>query len=137
MIENIKIGSIKKIKNPKNKYRIYSYVMYGDADLYQINSIDVDLEEALLFWNLISVYFELGLDKKNRSNHNAERAFEERGRELGIEYASEYYYELIGGDVTVNSEYLARLKSMWMTYFDENGIEYNIDIPEKLGSYNE
>ena len=134
MINEIKIGSpIKKIY-PKNKYRLHTSVMHGDADLYETHTVDLDKDGAILYWNLFSAYFEYGFNHKYVPEDDIRIVLDQRCKELGIDGDSwDYCYDIIGTDVTTDAQYLARLEKMWLTYFDEQGVEHWIEDPRSLG----
>lgn len=134
MIESIKIG--KEKERIKNKYVFHIKVMHGDADLNEVHTVKLDNEEtALEYWNLFSFWFDLGFNKcYGADDDEIMEAFSNRAMELGIKGdVSDTYFEVVGNDITSGGNYYARPEGMWLTYFDENGIEYEIDEPKKLG----
>jgi len=135
IIKNIKIGKPKELKPPKDKFIIHVETMHGDADLSKVDKFELkDIQEAIEYWNIISVFFDIGLDKRNRDDDELMNAIEDRGKKLGVEYAMDIYNESVSFDATSGYSYLARVQAMWLTYFDEKGIEYEVYEPKQLGS---
>lgn len=136
MIKNIKIGKIKAIKNPKNKFVLHLKTEHGDADHDEIQTFTWDREVAIKYWNLLSVYFDNGFNGMWVGGVEIEEKIksvvEDRGRGIGLVDPWEAYSELVGYDITY-TDVRARPTCLWLTYFDENGIEYEVDEPKQLG----
>lgn len=134
MIKNIKVSEA-AIKKPKNKFVFHLKVMHGDADLYEENTVKLDSEErAIEYWNLFSFWFDCDFNKRWADEEEIMEAFKNRAKELGIEdYPEDTYLDMVGMDITTGGNYYARLEGMWLTYFDENGIEHGVEEPKKLG----
>lgn len=62
VINDIKIGN--PIEPWRNKYVLHVETMHGDADLETVQtSVFEDIKEAMEYWGIISVYFDLEFDK--------------------------------------------------------------------------
>jgi len=132
MIKDIKIGKVKEIQNPKNKLVLHLKTEHGDADHDELQTFIWDREVAIKYWNLLSVYFDYGFDKGCVEEKDIKLVVEDRGRDIGLVEAWEAYSELVGYDITY-TDMRARPHCLWLTYFNENGIEYEVDEPKQLG----
>ena len=132
MIKEIKIGKPKEIKNPKNKFVLHLKTEHGDADHDELQTFTWDREVAIKYWNLLSVYFDYGFDKRWIGEEPIKLAVEDRGRDIGLVEPWKAYSELVGYDIAY-TDIRARPHCLWLTYFDENSIEYDVDEPKQLG----
>lgn len=131
MIADIKVGKAKELKNPKNKYKLYLRLMHGDADSYTSEEEILDKERAIEDWNLLSILFDLLPRWDYLSSFELEDILKVKGAEFGISNP-EGILDLIHYDVVYEGRY-ARPQVMWLTYFDDNGVEHGVDKPKKLG----
>jgi hypothetical protein len=109
--------------------------MSGDADAYNTEIRDYKftvknpfkpIEEMINHIKLFMAFFELewnqGIDENIVS-----KALISRGEELNIPYPTDMYAEMVGNDITCEGSW-ARPDEMWVTFFDHDGVEHNVEI---------
>jgi hypothetical protein len=115
-------------------YRLHIKSMSGDADAYNTEILDFkfDLEQPFVPTDLIihiklfMAFFELEWNQGCDEDLVAEGIIL-RGRELDILYPIDTYCELVGNDVTCEGIW-AKADEMWVTFFDHDGVEHNVEI---------
>jgi hypothetical protein len=131
MIDDIKVSK-EKIKHPKNKFVLHLKMMHGDADHYTTEDIILDRNKAIEEWNMLSVLFDLVSEWDYLCEFDIIDRLKNSEQLQGIP-DPDRCLDLIHYDVKYDGR-RATPESMWMTYFDDDGVEYNIDTPERLGS---
>jgi hypothetical protein len=139
-IDKLEIGEpIKPKDNPKNTWRIYAKVMHGDADKYEttkkdflkIRKNDRHAGEKELIYAICLLIKILNL------HHNDRRDFdhlsEPTAKECGYNYEpdmEQILCDLVPGDCTCDFQYKTYLESFRVVWFDENGIEHEVNIKD-------
>ena len=123
------IGPTLATKKPKSTWRLHVRAMSGDADHYEHNTSDFsNVEELSKHFSLLDAFCRLnwnaGCEEKtvNKAVHSAAELVK-----LDVEEAMDWYSEFVGHDVTYD-EYRARPDRVWVTYFDESGVEHSVTI---------
>jgi hypothetical protein len=109
--------------------------MSGDADAYNTEIQDYNftvknpfkpIEEMITHIKLFMAFFEL---QGNQGCYEdlVSKVLISRGKELKIEYPTDKYSEMVGNDVTCEG-FWARPDEMWVTFFDHDGVEHNVEI---------
>lgn len=130
MTYNFEIGpEVEKKKTPKLKWRLHVRAMSGDADHYEhktstFNSV-AELEK---YFSLVDAFCRLswnaGCDDKA-----VRYAVKVAAKlvNLNSDEAWDWYTDFIGYDVTSDG-HLASPDNVWVTYFDEHGLEHDVTI---------
>lgn len=141
MIETFKIGSpVVKESNPTNAYRLHIEVMHGDADHYETVIRDYILkpnkdigeqgkDDLELILAMLKAFFSLSWND-GCDNDKINEAITEAAKPFNIEFPTDIYGELIPNDITY-VEVRARPMNVKLTYFNENGIEHEVEMNGK------
>lgn len=123
------VGPVIATKKPKSTWCLHVRAMSGDADHYEHNTSHFkNVEDLSKHFSLLDAFCRLGwnagCDEKivNKTIKTAAEAVK-----LDVEEAMDWYSEFVGHDVTYD-EYRARPDRVWVTYFDETGVEHNVTI---------
>jgi hypothetical protein len=116
----------------KNLWIMHFLNMSGDADHYEEETIETK-NTATMFDNL-EIYATRWLmnEKDKYTDSKIMEAVRDKAIELGMDPddAEDLYRDMVGSDVTCE-DCLASPDKYWVTYFDENGIEYSVNIDNK------
>ncbi|MDF2534010.1 MAG: hypothetical protein K0R18_167 [Bacillales bacterium] len=119
----LKIGKVIPTEQIKNVYEIKVNIMHGDADHYEDLTFHLETEDE------VNQYIDL-LDRMEAEYPH--------GRGGGDDYDHlDGFNELLGddwpGDVTSDSMYQASMDGYVVTYYDENGVEYEVEVQYSEG----
>ena len=127
--EMFKIGSPIKVQNPTNVYKLVIENMSGDADAYHSSETLIEKEYEPLIKDIIDLCNWAQKDWPRRDK------IEEKYKELKSKYSKFFgeehdddYDPIISRDVFTDGDYICRPKFERLTWFDENGIEYKVDV---------
>ena len=127
--EMFKIGNPIKIQNPTNVYKLLIENMSGDADAYHTSETLIPKEYESLIKDIIELCNwaqkdwprrNLIQDKYDELKSNHSKFFEEQH--------DDSFDPIITRDVFSDGEYICRPKFKRLTWFDENGIEYQVHV---------
>jgi len=114
----------------KNKWVMHFWNMSGDADHYEEEKLE--LESTLKFLDYIMIYATHWLmnERDRYDNDKVLAAADAKGVELGMDPgdAHDLYSDLAGYDVQSDGQFLASPEECWITYFDEHGVEHQVEI---------
>lgn len=106
----------KRVKKPKNTYNINVQYVHGDGDAY--TDLDFDFKDSS---DKIKEVLSILLEAKNISADKYSSLIEEKGL-----YWDDWWQFFDTDSTTLDK--CARIKDVTVTYFDENGIEYEVEI---------
>jgi hypothetical protein len=127
--EMFKIGNPINIQNPTNVYKLLIENMSGDADAYHNSETLIPKEYEPLIKDIIELCNwaqkdwprrDVIQDKYDELKSNHSKFFEEEH--------DDSFDPIITRDVTTDGEYICRPKFKRLTWFDENGIEYQVHV---------
>ncbi len=126
----LKITDPKPDSNPRNTYQLRIEYMHGDADAYTDktrnfsgNGDQDSLKIALLFLNAAASY---DFDDRAGSEEQATYLAEVTG--LSFEQAEEFLDNFTEGDCTCDFQYQAAFDGYEVVYFDERGVEHDVEV---------
>ena len=127
--EMFKIGSPIKVQNPTNVYKLVIQNMSGDADAYHSSKTLIEKEYEPLIKDIIDLCNWAQKDWPRRDK------IEEKYKELKSKYSKFFgeehdddYDPIISRDVFTDGDDICRPKFERLTWFDENGVEYKVDV---------
>ena len=127
---------VKLKKRPTNKWRLHVHVMHGDADHDETNKEDfafthaetIDPELAFkieTFKNLFAMHWN------DQCDENALGIAIEKAEETtGYKAHCDAFIDLVPKDVTCQNGRKAMPREMWITFFDANGTEFEVILPD-------
>jgi hypothetical protein len=119
-------GARIEVPKTKNIWMLTTNNMSGDGDHYEEET--KDYKACGNIWDDLLIYMTPWIMDGDRYSDDAiMKAVAEKGKELGKEYAEDIYSDMVGYDIT-NEQYHASPQSAKITYFDENGIEFAVEI---------
>jgi len=132
------VKAAKKNTNPKDTYRVKVKFMHGDADGETVKKADFpvggvreeyepSIEEVLTY---LKAFFDL------EWNAGCDFCMDRRGKKDVLHAAGldddaiqrceeDFLWE---GDITTDHQYQARPEEVTVTYFDSNGVEFEVDV---------
>jgi Arc/MetJ family transcription regulator len=115
-----------KVPKTKNIWMLTTKNMSGDGDHYEEET--KDYKACGDIWEDILVYITPWVMSGDRYSDDAiMKAVRLRGVDLKREYAEDIYSDLVGWDIT-NEQFHASPQEAKITYFDENGVEFDVEI---------
>jgi hypothetical protein len=118
--------------NPRNVFRLHVVGMSGDADHYETNTRDYDNLPAMMpVFRMMCRGFQTARLYDNKA---LEIAIEMEGERLDDgnpdykPYAQDLYSELVGYDITNGGVTKCMPDKMYVRYFNEFGIEHEIQM---------
>jgi hypothetical protein len=127
--EMFKIGNPINIQNPTNVYKLLIENMSGDADAYHTSETLIPKEYEPLIKDIIELCNwaqkdwprrDVIQDKYDELKSNHSKFFQEQH--------DDSFDPIITRDVTTDGEYICRPNFKRLTWFDENGIEYQVHV---------
>ena len=134
-----------KINNPpvpKSQYKFHIKFMHGDATQYEENSWLCDDElEAMMDYETYKMALNLCYEGKDVNDISAEvlKPVLQRYKNAGccflqnedVDVMAESYFDEVPSDCTGgDGQYKAAVDTIWVTYFDENGDEFEVTVDE-------
>jgi Zn ribbon nucleic-acid-binding protein len=112
-------------KRPKNKFAINVSFMHGDGDLDTEECVKCDYAEAVKLTTL----FKALVNTDTYSEGEAKAVIVEVAKELGLDPNETWdeIYDMIPADIT-NEGGLASVQDVNITWWNESGIEYEVEI---------
>lgn len=123
------VGPVIATKKLKSNWRLHVRAMSGDADHYEHITNDFsDVDKLSKHFALLDAYCRLSWNAgcHEKSVKIAIRSAAELV-ELSPDKAMDWYSDFVGRDITCN-DYYASPDRVWITYFDEDGVEHNVTI---------
>lgn len=123
---------------PRNEYLLHVCSMSGDADSYQTEHVAFDPEDLEGLTDHIQIFAHI-LSRVGSNDLRDHETLREEIREvssslstLSFEEAYDMYSELVGSDLTYRDGTWARIDSVWVTYRDPEGVEFEVQIELEL-----
>ena len=124
---------------PKNQYWVHINIMHGDADKYETLDWGCDDKlEAMLHYEVHSLAMTLGGEVTDTDQVEIRKILQKYldagckmlQKEDLAEMASDYFDE-VPGDCTCDGQVRASIEDVEITYFDENGDEFEVEVMEE------
>ncbi len=142
MFEQLKIGEPVTRKVRRKVWRLHVKSMHGDADAYTttkqdyLETPDVDKYEygttelSHILYVLKGIF---GLSANQQRKHgDVDRLIAEAYEKYPtVERNDDLLCDVLPSDQFSNGSYYARIEELWITYFDENGIEHDVILPDE------
>jgi hypothetical protein len=111
----------KRIINPKyiNVYKLKISNMHGDADQYTTNTLYIENEQEVK--NIIEFC-------KWTNSRNPRQVSRPEISRVGEELFGETLFDFLDSDVTTDHQYVCRPSFERLTFFDDEGIEWNVVV---------